>query len=83
MKQLAYSIAALVFLGGSIAYRNSHGTLEHDVKFLFEKDGCKVYSFKTFEGTQVKDHFFTSCKGAILDPETYNITELEVQNEKH
>lgn len=76
MKQFHYSLIILALVGILWVFHKEEPIAEHTVTFLFEKDGCKVYSFKSMEGWTYKKHFFTSCRGGIIDPDDINITEV-------
>lgn len=79
MKQIHYSLIIFVIFGLFFMF-SQHSIPEYDIRFAFEKDGCKVYSFKSFDGVIQKKHYFTSCKGNIVDPDEVNFTEVD--NEK-
>ena len=77
MKQIIYSVGILLILCVIVVYHSGKIVVpEHSVQFLFEKEGCKVYTFKTFESLKYKTHFFTTCKGHIVDPDEMNLTEV-------
>ena len=76
MKQLSYTILIFAVLCGFLIFRGQPGT-EHDMRFVGEKDGCKLYSFKTFDGAKNKTHYYTNCRGEIIEPDEINITEVE------
>jgi hypothetical protein len=81
--QIYYSFSILtVFLAAFILSKPKSENIiaESDAKLILTKDGCKVYAFKVMEGAQAKAHFFTTCKGAVLDRDEFNITELENEN---
>ena len=76
MKQFLYTACIFAVFGVFLLFRGAKGT-EHDVRLAFEKDGCKIYSFKTLEGIKNKMHYFTTCKGEVIEPDEINITEVE------
>jgi len=38
----------------------THNPSDYEVKFLFEKDGCKIYRF-----WDSGDHYFSNCLGGV------------------
>jgi hypothetical protein len=77
MKQVEYTLAILVLCTIAYFVKGETPLAEHNVSFLFEKSGCKVYSFEAMDGIRAKKHFFTTCRGAVLDKDEMNITEAE------
>lgn len=82
MKQFHYSLIMLAILALFFIFKSKEPIAEHDVSFLFEKDGCKIYSFRVYDDWKYKKHFFTTCQGEVIDPEDINITEVENEQKK-
>lgn len=78
MKRRLYTLSIFVILGIVILIsRNIPQGYEHDIRFAFEKDGCRIYSFKSFDMYRDKKHYYTTCSGQVIEPDEVNITEVE------
>lgn len=81
-RQLYYSLFILSVALLLFVFKSHDIYYEHDMKYAFELDGCKVYRFKSFDGRLDKMHYFTNCKGNSMDQDEINYTEVEKYEER-
>jgi hypothetical protein len=74
--QVFFTLLVFVVLVSLLVFKKGGPYYEHDITLAFEKDGCKVYRFLSYDGRVHKTHYFTSCKGDVIDPDEINPTEV-------
>ena len=79
MKQVVYTLAIFALLSLTFLFNRIHNGVhyEHEFRFVREQDGCKLYAFKSWDGWKDKKHYYTTCKGEVVEPDEINVTDWE------
>lgn len=80
MKQVFYTVSIFAVLVLVFIFNSERNVVfyEHDFRFVKQlDDSCRLYAFKTFDGLKDKRHYYTTCKGAVIEPDEINVTDTE------